>query len=195
MGACWPGINIVPQVINVAVRGAQALPIGFNVNPAVILVNAQGAQAWPRCGVPHCTPQHCLSKETTAGLAPLLKPAVALVPSVNLQCSAHASDGSWSGAGASTCSRPSSRLCRPGWRSCRRALRSSRMALPSPASKPGGLLRGIGAESEWRAICRELLEPAFPWIVEAHGTPVTRGSWACMLSGRWGGTCSLSASP
>ncbi len=50
MGACWPGINIVPQVINVAVRGAQALPIGFNVNPAVILVNAQGAQAWPRCG-------------------------------------------------------------------------------------------------------------------------------------------------
>lgn len=43
-----PGVNIVPQIINIAVRGAQALPIGFNVNPAVILVNAQGAQAWPR---------------------------------------------------------------------------------------------------------------------------------------------------
>ena len=34
------------QVINVAVKGASALPIGVNINPAVIIVNPQGANTW-----------------------------------------------------------------------------------------------------------------------------------------------------
>ena len=34
------------QVINVAVKGASALPIGVNINPSVIIVNPQGANTW-----------------------------------------------------------------------------------------------------------------------------------------------------
>ena len=34
------------QVINVAPKGAQILPIGVNVNPAVVLINPQGYAVW-----------------------------------------------------------------------------------------------------------------------------------------------------
>lgn len=34
------------QVINVAPKGAQILPIGVNVNPAVVLINPQGLAVW-----------------------------------------------------------------------------------------------------------------------------------------------------
>ena len=34
------------QVINIAPKGAQILPIGIEVNPAVILINPQGLAVW-----------------------------------------------------------------------------------------------------------------------------------------------------
>jgi hypothetical protein len=37
---------VLAQVINVAPKGAQILPIGVNVNPAVILINPQGFNVW-----------------------------------------------------------------------------------------------------------------------------------------------------
>lgn len=40
--SCGPCV----QVINVAPKGAQILPIGVNVNPAVILINPQGLAVW-----------------------------------------------------------------------------------------------------------------------------------------------------
>ena len=40
------------QVINVAPKGAQILPIGVNVNPAVVLINPQGFAVWVSALVP-----------------------------------------------------------------------------------------------------------------------------------------------
>ena len=124
-----PGVNIVPQVINIALRGAQALPIGFNVNPAVILVNAQGAQAWPRC--PPCC--DCARPAVWCARTVLNRccvcpggahyaTGIAWHAGIPLSCCWHSLMTHWH-AGVSTCSRRSSQLCRRASRPGTRAWR------------------------------------------------------------------------